>query len=70
MVGRGGHIDLSRGAGVAAAGEVRVVNGEVRMLNNASGHYQPDASIGGIARSAFENAGLIVRDGAWQGVSP
>ncbi|MFJ9317330.1 RHS repeat-associated core domain-containing protein [Pimelobacter simplex] len=69
IVGRGGHIDLARGSGVTAAGEVRVVNGEVRMFNNASGHYQPDASIQGIAQTAFENAGLIIRNGAWQAVT-
>jgi RHS repeat-associated protein len=70
VVGRGGHIDLSRGDDVLAAGEVRVVNGEVRMLNNASGHYKPDASIEGIARSAFERqAGLKIRGEAWQPIS-
>jgi len=69
IVGRGGHIDLARGSGVTAAGEVRVVNGEVRMFNNASGHYQPDASIQGIAQTAFENAGLTIRNGAWQAVT-
>jgi hypothetical protein len=46
------------------------VNGEVRMLNNKSGHYQPDGSIAGIAMAAFEQqTGLVVRGNAWQTVA-
>lgn len=70
VVGGGGHIDLSRGSGVLAAGEVKVVSGEIRMFNNASGHYRPDASIEGIARSAFEKqTSLTFRNDSWSAVN-
>lgn len=69
VVGRGGHIDLSRGRDVLGAGEVRIVGGEVRMLNNASGHYRPDGTTAELARSAFEHqAGVSVRGDAWRTV--
>src|SRR5690606_27568313 len=37
----GGHIDLAGGAPVQAAGEVRIVRGQIRMIDNSSGHYLP-----------------------------
>jgi hypothetical protein len=68
FVGRVGHIDLARGAPVQAAGEVKVVNGQVRMFDNASGHYRPTGpSIEPAARAAFEQqAGLHVRPDAYK----
>ncbi|WP_308200060.1 RHS repeat-associated core domain-containing protein [Actinotalea sp. C106] len=70
VVGRGGHISLSRGRDVLAAGEVRVFNGTIHMLNNRSGHYRPDGSIAGVARTAFqEQTRLKVQANAWQTVA-
>jgi RHS repeat-associated protein len=37
----GGHIDLANGMPVLAAGELKVVNGELKYIDNTSGHYQP-----------------------------
>jgi hypothetical protein len=59
VVGRGGHSVISGGGDVIAAGEVRFVNGTVRSLNNASGHYRPTGdSPRKAAESAFEAAGF------------
>ncbi|MGQ0632687.1 MAG: hypothetical protein ACT4P1_16850, partial [Sporichthyaceae bacterium] len=63
---RYGHIDLSGGANVRAAGEVRIVNGEVRSINNASGHYRPSGpEAQSAAEQAFGSAGLVVPRGAY-----
>jgi len=37
----GGHIDLASGNPVQAAGEIKVVNGEIKYIDNSSGHYEP-----------------------------
>lgn len=59
VIGREGHISLARGAGVTAAGEARFVNGAIRSLNNASGHYRPAGdSARQAAEGAFNNAGF------------
>jgi hypothetical protein len=59
VIGRSGHTSLSGGADVLAAGEAKFVNGELRSLNNASGHYQPSgASAQNAAESAFQQAGF------------
>ncbi len=59
VIGRGGHSLLSGGGDVLAAGEVKFVNGVVRTLNNASGHYRPSGdSARKAAESAFEAAGF------------
>lgn len=50
---RYGHIDLANGGDVLAAGEVHIVSGQIRSINNASGHYRPSGSS---AQSAAENA--------------
>ncbi len=46
--GLGGHVDLSRGNPVQFAGEIRFGHGNnagnLRIWNNASGHFQPPAS--------------------------
>lgn len=42
-----------------AAGEVKFVNGQLKSLDNASGHYQPSgASAQEAAESAFQQAGF------------
>jgi RHS repeat-associated protein len=49
----GGHIDLAGGAPVRAAGEVSILRGQLRQINNASGHYRPS---GPGAQAAAERA--------------
>ncbi|WP_434602754.1 DUF637 domain-containing protein [Pseudomonas sp. Z4-7] len=49
----GGHIDLANGKPVIAAGEVKIVNGNVKYIDNTSGHYEPS---GPAAQAAAENA--------------
>lgn len=59
VLGRSGHIDLSRGADVLAAGEAYFVNGRVRAIDNASGHYRPSGSSAqSAAEAAFSGAGF------------
>jgi filamentous hemagglutinin len=61
MIGRkfndvgGGHIYLANGKPVVAAGEVKILNGEVKYIYNTSGHYEP-------AENAFSPKGLEVGD--------
>jgi len=49
----GGHIDLSNGNPVVSAGQVKVVGGEIKFIDNSSGHFQP---VGKGAQSSAENA--------------
>lgn len=59
VIGRTGHITLSRGADVLAAGEARFVKGSLRTIDNASGHYRPSgASAQNAAEAAFRGAGF------------
>ncbi len=59
FIGKSGHIDLSQGSGVLAAGEAKFVNGEIKMINNLSGHYKPSGSSAqNTAETAFERAGF------------
>lgn len=63
---RYGHIDLANGDDVLAAGEFRVVRGEVRTINNGSGHYKPAGpSARAAAEDAFRSSGLPIRPGAY-----
>jgi hypothetical protein len=63
----GGHIDLAGGQPVQAAGEATIANGQVKALDNASGHYQPTGpSAQSAAETAFQNQGLTVKPGAYQ----
>jgi hypothetical protein len=48
-----GHIDLAQGRPVQAAGQFKVVNGELKWIDNKSGHYLPG---GDSARQAAETA--------------
>lgn len=53
-----GHINLAQGANVQAAGEAKFVNGQLKWIDNASGHYKPSGSAAqNAAVSAFEQAG-------------
>jgi hypothetical protein len=57
----GGHIDLAGGRDVLAAGEVKMVRGEVHYVDNSSGHYLPTGDgARQAAEGAFERAGLKV----------
>lgn len=59
VVGKSPHTSLTNNTSVQAAGEIQLYNGNVKWLDNASGHYQPTGSqIQGIAESAFEGIGL------------
>lgn len=61
------HINLANGADAIAAGEVRVVNGQVVSIKNASGHYrQSCAGAQAVAEKAFESSELVVRAGAYK----
>jgi filamentous hemagglutinin len=54
-----GHIDLAGGESVRAAGHVKFVNGEIKEVNNNSGHYQPHGpSAEQEAIRAFQNVGF------------
>lgn len=58
IVGKTGHTSLTGGKPVIAAGEMRLHNGNIKSLDNASGHYQPSANAGRVAENAFESIGL------------
>lgn len=56
-----GHIDLANGRPVIAAGEVEIVHGQIKMINNKSGHYWPSGtSAQRAAEDAFRNIGFDV----------
>ena len=58
-----GHIDLVNGQPVRAAGEVSVVKGEIKYLDNSSGHYLPrGASAQESAEQAFNKLDLNTAD--------
>lgn len=55
----GGHIDLANGQPVSAAGEVKVVQGNIKYIDNSSGHYEPSgASAQSTAERTFSNLGF------------
>jgi filamentous hemagglutinin len=57
----GGHIDLAGGNAVSAAGEVRVYQGNIKYIDNSSGHYEPNgASAQQAAEKAFQDIGFKV----------
>lgn len=59
IVGRSGHTSLTGGADVQAAGEVQLYNGNIKWLDNSSGHYQPfGPTLQPTAEDAFNNIGL------------
>lgn len=57
-----GHIDLAGGQPVLAAGEFGVLNGELRFIDNFSGHYRPfGPSAQFQAENAFQRLGFDIR---------
>jgi hypothetical protein len=63
----GHHPDLAGGGSVQAAGEVEIVNGQITVLNNGSGHYLPTGpSAQAAAENAFKNAGFEVPPGLYE----
>ncbi|HEY8749538.1 MAG TPA: hypothetical protein VIM11_16260, partial [Tepidisphaeraceae bacterium] len=62
----GGHIDLVGGRPVLAAGEVKVVGGQIIYIDNASGHYLPSGlSARNAALGAFRANGYNVSDSTY-----
>ncbi|GAB4393537.1 MAG: hypothetical protein Tsb005_12260 [Gammaproteobacteria bacterium] len=58
-----GHIDLANGQPVKAAGEIRIVNGQIKYIDNSSGHYLPRGpNAQQAAESAFNQLGLDATD--------
>lgn len=56
---RQGHINLSRGADVLAAGEAKFYQGAVKRIDNMSGHYRPTGtSAQSAAEAAFNRNGF------------
>jgi hypothetical protein len=67
VVANRGHIDLANGSDVLAAGEVRIVNSQIRSINNASGHYRPSgSSTQSAAEDAFNALDLDVAPGEYR----
>lgn len=59
VVGRSAHTSLTNNSPVQAAGEIQLYNGNVKWIDNASGHYQPTGpEIRNIAESAFKKIGI------------
>jgi filamentous hemagglutinin len=55
----GGHIDLAGGDPVRAAGVVTILRGQIKVINNNSGHYKPSgAAAKAAAEKAFNLAGF------------
>jgi hypothetical protein len=58
-----GHFDLENGSNTLAGREGRTYSGQIKSLDNASGHYLPEEqSAQDTAVNAFRNAGLKVLD--------
>lgn len=50
---------------------VALVQGEIRLINNASGHYKPfGPGALAAAEQAFGSSGLTVRSGAYSEIAP
>lgn len=61
-----GHFDLAKGENILAGGEGRIYSGQVKSLDNASGHYLPEGqSARDAAINAFRNAGFKVPETAY-----
>ncbi len=59
IVGRSGHTSLAGGLDVQAAGEVQLFNGNIKWIDNMSGHYQPSGpGLSNVAEGAFNNIGM------------
>jgi uncharacterized Zn-binding protein involved in type VI secretion len=61
-----GHFDLANGKNILAGGEGRIYSGQVKSLDNASGHYLPEGkSARDAAVNAFREAGFKVPEAAY-----
>lgn len=59
IVGRSGHTSLAGGLDVRAAGEVQLYKGNIKWIDNMSGHYQPSGpGLSVVAERAFNDIGL------------
>jgi RHS repeat-associated protein len=59
IVGRSGHTSLAGGLDVRAAGEIQLYNGNIKWIDNMSGHYQPSgAGLSKVVERAFSNMGM------------
>jgi hypothetical protein len=57
-------MNLAQGRDVLAAGEAKFINGELRYLDNKSGHYRPSGDTARqAALKAFEQHKMQPRDG-------
>jgi|SRR5437870_5164066 len=54
------HSSLLRGAAVAAAGVMQVVDGKLSLINNLSGHYLPEKSYLEQATTQLRQQGIAV----------
>ncbi len=54
------HSSLLEGKPVAAAGEMQVVNGELKLITDQSGHYWPGKDFTAQALDALKKAGVDV----------
>jgi len=60
IIGRG-HDNLSNNANtVQAAGQIKLFNGQIKAINNNSGHYLPTPSETANFGQVFKNAGVNV----------
>ncbi len=53
------HSTLANGGPVAAAGELRVIDGRVEYVTSASGHYRPSSAQMEQLRDELERQGII-----------
>lgn len=60
QAGRFHHSSFLAGAEVAAAGELRVVDGRLELLTDSSGHYRPTLGHTMQAISRFRDLGIVI----------
>lgn len=62
-----GHVDLAQGGQVIAAGEVKLRQGNIKSIDNRSGHYQPKGpEARTAAEEAFRGAGFEVGENTYK----
>ncbi|MER5749233.1 ALF repeat-containing protein [Streptomyces sp. NPDC002088] len=62
-----GHIDLAQGEQVIAAGELKLYQGNIKSIDNRSGHYQPKGpEARAAAEQAFRDAGFEVGEKSYK----
>ena len=58
-----GHIDIASGEPVQAAGEFKIVNDQIKYIDNSSGHYQPSGiNAQQAAEKAFSSLGFNIEN--------